>query len=299
MGTHNKQWRANKKSRKLFSLALLWASFALLWAYFALLAPAIGAELSLNERSITFEPPAGYCILSDQEPKDLAAIESLRQIQKPDGNILWMFADCNELALLRTGHSSMLNHYGQAMAVHPNGVFQPTPGMSRFEFTQHIGRNIPVLDITRVARTAYGRSAAPNAPNQRLLHFGLTTVDAAAAYAGLLVENNWGSARSLTAGVMALTLVKDMPIAVVLYGPYAELADYRVLRNALRPIVGVFIARNEVDAGAARHSNVESAAWEIWLHELSLINWSGAMFAGFLSLGFATVILIAARRFRS
>lgn len=299
MGTHNRQSRSAKKNRKLLSLAVLWTCFALIWAYFGLLMPAFGAETMLSGRSIKFEPPAGHCFLNESEPNERRAIEGLKRIQKPEGSTIWMFAECDELALLRAGKSAQLKRYGQVMAVQPRGIFQPALGMSRFEFTQHLGRNIPVLDISRVARTAQGRIAAPNAPDHRLLHFGLATVDAAAAYAGLMIENNWGRGRSVIAGVMALTLIKDLPVAVVLYGPYAELADYRALRTQLRPVVGSFIARNEAGATVPRRTNAESEAWDFWLHRLALIDWSGALLGGLLSIGFATVILVAARRFRS
>lgn len=298
MVTHNRRLRNAKRNRRVFSLALIWTGFALLWAYFGLLAPAHGAEVKVNGRTITFEPPAGHCLLNENAPIEHDAIEALKYIQKPDGNTLWMFADCEELALLRAGQPAALRHYGQVMAVRPSGLFQADFAMSRFEFTQHIGRNIPVLDISRIARTANGRIAAPNAPTHRLLHFGLATIDAAAAYAGLLIENNWGSVRTTTAGVMALTLVKEQPLAVVLYGPYGELADYRTLRTQLRPIVGQFLARNDSAASTLRRSNVEFEAWEFWLRKLAMIDWNGAMLGGLLSIGFATVILVAARRFR-
>ena len=299
MSPHNMPLRSTKKNRKVFLLAMLWGCCALIWVYFALLAPAFGAETKLNRRSFTFEPPAGHCLLNEQEPKDRAAIEALQQIQKPEGNIIWMFADCHELAQFHAGQTGQLKHYGHVMSVQAGGVYQPAGTMSRFEYTQNLGRNIPALDISRMTRTAQGRVAAANAPNLRLLHFGLATVDAAAAYAGLLVENNWGRARSLTAGVMALTLIDDSPVAVALYGPYNELADYRQLRNALRPIVGAFILRNDTESGAARATSIDSDSWGLWLRELSLIDWSGAMLAGLLSLGFATVILVALRHFRS
>lgn len=298
MVTHNRRLRNAKRNRRLFSLALIWTGFALIWAYFALLAPAFGAETSLNGRSIAFDLPAGTCLMDDNAPIERGAIEALKTMQKPEGNTIWMFADCEELALLRAGQTAALKHYGQVMAVRPNGVFQPDFGMTRFEFTQHIGRNIPVLDISRIARTAYGRVAAPNAPLHRLLHFGLVTIDAAAAYAGMLIENNWGSVRSPTAGMMALTLIKEQPIAVMLYGPYSELADYRALRSQLRPIIGHFIARNDSGVSASRRSNAESEAWEYWLRKIAVVDWNGAMLGALLSVGFATLILITARRFR-
>jgi len=293
MRTYKRRLRSANKNRKLFPLALL-------WSYLALLGPAFGAETTLDGRNIRFEPPVGYCFLNERNPRERDAIEALRQIQTPDSSLVWMFADCDELVMLRAGRSERLTRYGQVMAVQPSGLFKPAPGMSRFEFANHLARNIPALDISRITRTAQSRVAAPDAPNQRLLHFGLATIDAAAAYAGLLVEENWAHARFVTAGVMAMTLVKDLPVAIALYGPYSELAAYRALRNELRPVVGNFIARNEARTGwsAPRTADAGSEAWENWLRRLAMIDWNGALMSGLLSVGFASIILVAARRFR-
>jgi hypothetical protein len=40
-------------------------------------------------------------------------------------------------------------------------------------------------------------------------------------------------------------------------------------------------------------------AWEVWLRKLAMIDWNGALMSGLLSLGFVSVILVAARRFRA
>jgi hypothetical protein len=294
MRTQKRRLRTANKSRKLFPLALL-------WTYLALLGPAFGAETMLDGRIIRFEPPVGYCFLNAHNPRERSAIETLSRIQTPDSRLIWMFADCDELSLLRNGRTDRLTRYGQVLAVQPSGLFKPSPGMSRFEFANHLARNIPALDISRITRTAQSRVAAPDAPNQRLLHFGLATIDAAAAYAGLLVEENWGSARSVTAGMMAMTLVKDMPVAIALYSPYSELAAYRALRNELRPVVGNFLARNgsRADWSAPRTADAGSEDWENWLRRLATIDWNGALASGLLSIGFASIILVAARRFRS
>lgn len=294
MRKHNRRLRSAIRNRKLFPLAML-------WTYLALLAPAHGAEGIVDGRSIKFDPPAGTCLLNEREPRDRDTMQALRQIQKPESTPIWMFADCNDLALLRAGKTTRLNRYGVVAAVQANGVFRPQPGMSRFEFATQLARNLPALDISRIARTAQGFTAPPNAPSYRLLHFGLAATDAAAAYAGLLVEENSGRARAVTAGVMALTLVKDLPMSVTLYAPYSELAAYRSLRNDMRTVLGNFIARNEARAGSAaqRTSDAGSEAWDSWLRKLAMIDWSGALMSGLLSLGFASVVLVSAHRYHS
>ena len=294
MGKYNRRVRSANKNRKLFPLAML-------WTYLTLLAPAFGTEAIVDGRRLKFDPPAGYCLLNEQEPRDRDTMQALRQIQKPDSTPLWMFADCGDLALLRAGKTTRLNRYGQVAAVQATGVFRPQPGMSRFEFASQLARNLPALDISRLARTAQGHTASPDAPSYRLLHFGLAATDAAAAYAGLLVEENGGRARAVTAGVMAMTLVKDLPISVTLYAPYSELSGYRSLRNEMRPVLGSFIARNEVRAGSAasRGPDAGSEAWDVWLRKLAMIDWNGALMSGLLSLGFASVVFVAAHRYRS
>lgn len=294
MRKHNRRMRSANKNRKLFPLAVL-------WTYLALLAPAFGVEAMVDGHTIRFDAPNGYCFLSEDEPRDRDIMQALRHIQKPDGTPIWTFADCSDLALLRAGKTTRLNRYGLISAVQATGVFRPQPGMSRFEFASQLGRNLPALDISRIARSAQGRTSPADAPSYRLLHFGLASVDAAAAYAGLLVEENGGRARAVTAGVMAMTLIKDVPVSVTLYAPYSQLAAYRSLRNEMRPILGNFIARNEVRTGLSTPHAVDAGteAWEVWLRKLAMIDWNGALMSGLLSLGFVSVVLVAARRFRA
>jgi len=93
----------------------------------------------------------------------------------------------------------------------------------------------------------------------------------------------------------------DCPQKVRINSSEIILIIFKLGKLILNPgnVVGNFIARNEAGATVPRRSNAESEAWDFWLHRLALIDWSGALLGGLLSIGFATVILVAARRFRS
>lgn len=276
------------------------APFALwlLAASWACAAPLLAAETSVGDRTVKFDPPAGYCFLNERETIERDTIAALKDSQKPEGTLVWMFADCNELAALRGGSIQHLRRYGQVIAIKPHPTFEIGANMSRFDFAQNLGRNIPTLDIARIAAAARGREAAPDAPNHRLLHFGLAAIDAAAAYAGVLIENHAGSDRSVTAGIVALTHIEGLPLAIGLYGPYAELATYRALRNELRPVLGRLIARNDTSATRPRAANRGAEDWESQWHGLAQFDWRTALFSVLLSFGLTTLVVATARRLR-
>lgn len=214
------------------------------WVYLALLSPALGAEANLDGRIIKFEPPNGYCLLNELTDGERQAIEAMRKLQQPDNELIWMFVPCEQLAALRAGKEGRLEQFGYVTAVQPNGIFRRMRGVSRFEFASKVARTIPPMDAAGVARELSRRPITQDAPRFNLLHSGLAVVDAAAVYLGLVVEENWGRSRSITAGVTAITLVKDLPISLTLHGPFSGIS-YPILRTELRPLIGDFITRNE------------------------------------------------------
>jgi hypothetical protein len=149
------------------------------------------------------------------------------------------------------------------------------------------------MDAAGVARELSRRPITQDAPRFNLLHSGLAAVDAAAVYLGLVVEENWGHSRSITAGVTAITLIKDLPMSVTLHGPFSGIS-YPILRTELRPLIGDFITRNEPGAQpfqrtAATESPGSATSW--WSR---LVLFGGAALLVSLLLG--TGLLATTRR---
>lgn len=265
------------------------------WVYLALLSPAFGAEATLDGRTIKFEPPNGYCLLNELTDGERQAIEAMRQLQQPDNELIWMFVPCEQLAALRAGKEGRLEQFGYVTAVQPNGVFRPMRGVSRFEFASKVARTIPPMDAAGVARELSRRPITRDAPRFSLVHSGLAVVDAAAVYLGLVVEENWGRARSITAGVTAITLVRDLPISLTLHGPFSGIS-YPILRTELRPLIGDFITRNEPGVqpfqrtAAAGPERSTASRWG------RIVMFGGATALGSILLG--TMLLLATRRLR-
>jgi hypothetical protein len=288
MQRQRKLRRSTGRNRKLLVLTSA-------WVYLALLSPAIGAEAILNGRTIKFEPPNGYCLLNELTNGERQAVEAMRQLQQPDNELIWMFVRCEQLAALRAGKEGRLEQFGYVTAVQPNGVFRPMRGVSRFEFASKVARTIPPMDAAGVARELSRRPITQNAPRFNLLHSGLAVVDAAAVYLGLVVEENWGRTRTITAGVTAITLVRDLPISLTLHGPFSGIS-YPILRTELRPLISDFITRNEPGVQpfqriAATEPQRSGASW--WTR---LVLFGSATLLVSILLG--SVLLAAMRRLR-
>lgn len=289
MQRQRKLRRPAERNRKLFILASA-------WVYLTLLSPAFGAEATLDGRTLKFEPPNGYCLLNELTDGERQAVEAMRQLQQPDNELIWMFVPCEQLAAIRAGkEQGRLEQFGYVTAVQPNGVFRPMRGVSRFEFASRVARTIPQMDAAGVARELSRRPITQDASRFNLLHSGLAAVDAAAVYLGLVVEENWGHSRSVTAGVTAITLIKDLPMSVTLHGPFSGIS-YPILRTELRPLIGDFITRNEPGVQpfprtAATESQRSAASW--WSR---LVLFGGATLLVTLLLG--TGLLATMRRLR-
>ncbi len=280
--------RLTKRNRKLLVLTSA-------WVYMALLSPALGAEATLNGRTLKFEPPNGYCLLNELTEGERQAVEAMRRLQQPDNELIWMFVPCDQLAALRAGKEGRLEQFGYVTALQPNGVFRPMRGVSRFEFASRVARTIPPMDAAGVARELTRRPIAQNAPRFNLLHSGLAVVDAAAVYLGLVVEENWGRSRSITAGVTAITLVKDLPVSLTLHGPFSGIS-YPILRTELRPLIGDFITRNEPGVQPFQRVAATESQSSVVGRWSRLVLFGGATLLASILLG--TVLLAATRRLR-
>lgn len=283
---HKTPRRLARKSRRF--------TVALGVSYLALLSPALGVETILGERSIAFEPPAGYCLLNELTNGEREIVEAIRRMQGPDHDLLWIFVPCDQIAALREGKSGRLERFGYVTAVQPNGRFRPIHGVSRFEFASRLAKSLPPMDAAAVARELKRHGPRPDAGRFNLLHSGVATMDAAAVYLGSVVEEVWGRSRSVTAGVTAITVVKDLPMSVTLHGPFSGIS-YQILRTELRPLIGDFITRNEPGVQPfQRTAAAPTRASQSWISRL----WYNLLVGGFLGAGFVGVILFAARHFR-
>lgn len=285
MYSRQKPQRFAKKSRKFL--------FALVAFYLPVLSPAFGIETVLDGRAVSFEPPSGYCLLNELNDGERGVVEAMRKLQQPDHDLLWMFVPCEQIVALRAGKAGRLEQFGYVTAVQPNGVFRSVHGVSRFEFASRVAKNLPPMDAATVARELKRRGTIYNASRFNLLHSGVATMDAAAVYLGSVIEEISGRSRSITAGVTAITLVKDLPMSVTLHGPFTGIS-YQILRTELRPLIGDFITRNEPGAQPFQRTDGSAARSHGWLFRL----WYNLVVGGFLSAGFAGLILLIARRLR-
>lgn len=280
--------RPRRRNRRARHFALAFVA-----AYCALSAAALGAEIHLEGRTIRFDPPAGHCLLNELSAGERDAIDAVRVLLRPDHDMLWMFVPCHQLAALRAGRDGRLDHFGYVSAVQPNGVFRSMRGTSRYEFASRVAKSLPPMDATSITRELSRRGTAPGNARFNLLHSGVATMDAAAVYVGSVLEEISGRSRSVTAGLTAITLIEDLPLAVTLHGPFSAMS-HQILRTELRPLIGDFITRNERAPLAPRAAG--AARRDTWLGDFG----RGLVIGGLLSVALAlsAVALISSRRSR-
>jgi hypothetical protein len=283
---HKRPRRFKKKSKKFL--------IAFGWIYLAFLTPALGIEAIVEGRTIKFAPPNGYCLLNELTAGEREAIEAMRQMRQPDHDLLWMFVLCDQIAALRDGKEGRLEQFGYVTAVRPNGVYKPGRNVSRFDYASKVAKSLPPIDPAAVARELKKREITPSSSRFNQLYSGVATMDAAAVYLGSVMEEVWGRSRSLTAGVTAITRVKDQPIAVTMHGPFTGIS-YQILRSELRPLIGDVITRNEPGVEPFQKVSGKAATGQgNWLSR----QWQNLAIAGMLSGALAGFALFFARRLR-
>lgn len=251
----------------------------------------------LAGRTIKFNPPAGYCVLDERRPQEREAIETLREIQKPMNHLIWIFADCQELNDMREGRADRVFHYGEVMAIQPEGTLKPVR-TSRFQFAFAVTSTLPRFDQATVTRELNRRTTRLGLSNYEVLHFGHVSTDPSGAYAGIVVAENWGRARSTTAGVVAMTLVRSLPMSIALYGPYSDFRAYETLRTELRPIVGDFITLNEYFAEPFKLTAADRAGEVSWANRIDWIDWESVLLSGLAAAVVPAVLLLLLRIWR-
>src|SRR5713226_590248 len=61
------------------------------------------AVFEIYERQLVLDPPAGYCALQHQEPRDLAMITLVEELNRGQNVLLLAFAACDDLVAFREG----------------------------------------------------------------------------------------------------------------------------------------------------------------------------------------------------
>ena len=174
---------------------------------------------TVADRSLSVDLPAGYCALDRSDPVENQMFEVMERIQAGTNRVLLVFYDCEELASLRRGESDTFDRYGQVLT--PSGE-QAYPGISR---QIYFGELRKVFDQAFAIGAQRGQEnvarVLPDMAIGEARSLGIVYEDDAALYAGMAEKISFGGGEFTVAVIIAMTMIKDVPISVNLYQPYA------------------------------------------------------------------------------
>ena len=206
--------------------------------------PSLHAEtFTVAGRSLSVDLPAGYCALDRSDPVENQMFDVMERIQAGTNRVLLVFYDCEELASMRLGETDTFDRYGQVLT--PSGE-QAYPG---------IDRHIYFGELRKVFDQAFAIGAQKGQENvARVLpemeigearSLGIVYEDDAALYAGMAEKISFGGGEFTVAAIIAMTMIKDVPISVNLYRPYAGDDSFGQLLMEQQPYLRSLVGQNE------------------------------------------------------
>lgn len=205
---------------------------------------ALRAEtLNVAGRSLTIELPGGYCALDRGNPVEDEMFKVMERIQAGTNRVLVVFYDCEELASMRRGESDTFDRFGQVLT--PVGE-QAYPGITREVYFEELRK---VFDQAFAIGAQQGQEnvtrVLPEMEIGEARSLGILYGDDAALYAGMAEKIGFEGLEFTLAAVIAMTLVKDVPISVNLYRPHEGETSFERLLMEQQRFLNSLVAKNE------------------------------------------------------
>jgi hypothetical protein len=218
---------------------------AAILALTAINAEASAETLTLAGRTVSLEPPAGYCALDPARPNEAELIAFNEKMQQPRNHVLMQLADCDELADFRNGKRDKFIRYGQYFTPVSDGTVKALAGYTRASFLAEGAKELPKLDSAALVDEVAAKlreGAGGAVAGAKFL--GVLNEDDAGLYLGIAVGNVSVGNQTVSAGAMGivgLTLVNQISVSLGLYqanvGPEAVPDMLSRVRQTLGSIV--------------------------------------------------------------
>lgn len=219
------------KCRYLAALAAVLPSLA-----FALTLPAL---------------PAGMCKLDASVPEQKLVIDFLTSANAGSNEVLGTFANCDELAAMKTSKGHGITHYGVVLS---QKLLDGLPiDRKTYVATASVAIDAKGSALTEAALTG-AREAVTNATS------GQTDIENPKAVTGdskgvlfknddmvifgVKQTNNLSGKNVAVASTAAMTLIGGQPVSVNLYAPMSEPKAFVASAETLKPFVSALIAAN-------------------------------------------------------
>jgi hypothetical protein len=213
---------------------------------------ARAAELSLGTETASFAPGAGYCALDAQQYEyDRLMLDWQRQVQAGSNELVQIFQNCTGLEGFRQGRqAATFGRYSIVLMPLTNGQPTRVPGMTRegllAELVKVFNKGIE-LDTKSVEQRlnesldAVIGSDQVNIGIDGVQQLGLLGQDSNALYQGMILTATANGEKTVTAGIVAMTMVKGYIVSYNVYDDYVDEATFTSLladaKEAMRYLV--------------------------------------------------------------
>ena len=233
-------------SRQHFALIALYTSS--LWL--AAPGPAAADIYTVAQRTLEVETPSAYCRLDRTKTAEDELFRAIEEVNANLNRVLSVFVDCEELAQWRQGIMAAIERYGQVLTPAKEVAYA---GLPRRVFLDELQK---VMGSAFVSGLEQGRdrmaAVLPNLKLGEVRSLGLLAVDDLAIYAGMAELLAGSDGNRVIAGVVAMTLINEVPISVNLYRTYEGPESIEALLIEQRQFLQGLMAGNKTVEGPKR-----------------------------------------------
>jgi hypothetical protein len=233
--------------------AMATRSFLLAIAFLTGLAGLARADdIDIAGQTVSFAPGSAYCALDGQQYEyDRLMLDWQRQAQAGSNQLVQIFQNCTALEGLRQGQQNgKFGRYSIVLMPLTNGQPTQVPGMTRemllAELTKVFSKGIE-LDTKSVEQRL--NESLDSVTGQDVGEIGISGVkqlgmldqDSNALYQGLVLTASANNQTTVTAGIVAMSMVKGYVVSYNVYDDYVDESTFTSLlaeaKDAMRYLV--------------------------------------------------------------
>ncbi|MDB5803594.1 MAG: hypothetical protein JWN73_916 [Betaproteobacteria bacterium] len=198
--------------------------------------------VSIEGTPVKLVIPAGYCKLTRDAAPGQSFYATQDRMQQGTNLVLLIYADCNELAKVKTGGG--LPHYGMYLAPLAGGHASKLPlTVSRAQAIDEVGKTVPALDEKALQNQSNARANAEGLKLDKMTT-GLLGKDANALYIGIAANASAGAKSQRFHAVTLITFIKGLGISGNLYSPVEPGAPFDKLWAAQKLQAAALVKAN-------------------------------------------------------
>jgi hypothetical protein len=213
-------------------------------------------SLTLGNETVSFAPGSAYCALDGQQYEyDRLMLDWQRQAQAGSNQLVQIFQNCTSLEGLRQGQQhGKFGRYGIVLMPLTNGQPTQVPGMTReallAELTKVFSKGIE-LDTKSVEQrlnesldSVAGQDVGQIGING-VKQLGMLDQDSNAIYQGMILTASANNETTVTAGIVAMSMVKGYIVSYNLYDDYVDESTFTSLLGETKDAMRSLVETNE------------------------------------------------------